>query len=205
MKLSIKKQINENSKLKSEDLICTYKKLKKHYCIAIRSFLLISSILVSPQLLAEEQLVDEVLENCKTASTDQHPILEYQTTLALLRDKKYEEATYCFYRGQLRWRIHLSARPDLNPSGDPTLFGSFNALVGKIVNEWAFSYIPLVVSTMDEVLAWHAANDDELTPKATFSHAHKSQVAGMQRLRDSTVETADDIRKTRTQNGLENR
>jgi len=85
------------------------------------------------------------------------------------------------------------------------LFGSLNTVVGKIVNEWAFGDIPFVVGTLDEILAWHAANDDELTPKAQYMQAHQKQAKGMQKLRDSTADSADEIRKSRSQNGLENR
>ncbi len=51
----------------------------------IRLFFLISSLLISVLSAADENSADKILDDCKTADTNHHPLLEYQTTMALLR------------------------------------------------------------------------------------------------------------------------
>lgn len=134
-----------------------------------------------------------------------HPAEDYRRAADLFRAGRREEATELFYRGQLRARVHLAARPDLPPSGDPALFASLNESLGRPINEWAAGDLPMLVAALDRVLAWHAANDDPHTPKASFPEAHASVRAGLERLRAYFADNADDIRAQRRANGLPNR
>lgn len=139
------------------------------------------------------------------AQTAGHPVEDYQRASALFREGKGDEATYWFYRGQLRARIHLAARPDLPPDGDPALFASLNETVGRPINQWAFGDVPGAVATIRRVLAWHSANDDPFTPKAQFPAAHVRVHAGLEGLVAKMLADQDRIREQRKANGLPNR
>ena len=143
------------------------------------------------QAYANHQPETQTLSNCRTATTEQHPLVEYETTMALLEKQEFDEAVYCFYRGQLRYRIHLSARPDLDPSADPALFGSMNGFLGAIVNGQAQNDLPSLVKTIDDVLEWHESSNDLFTPKEQFPEAHKEQREGLMRLREQFAENED--------------
>ena len=134
-----------------------------------------------------------------------HPLLDYQRAIVLFGEGKRDEATYWFYRGQLRFRIHLAARPDLPEDGDPALFASLNEVAGRPVNEWAFGDVAGMAAILGRVLAWHAANDDPFTPKAQFPAAHMQVQAGLESFRAKVLADRDSIRAERTRNGLLNR
>ena len=141
------------------------------------------------------------------AATDAlgHPAGDYARAAALLRDGKPGEATYWLYRGQLRFRVHLLAHPDLRPDGDPALFASLSESVGRPINEYAFGDVTELAATIDQVLAWHASNDDPFTPKLQYAAAHASVRAGLERLRAYILANRETIRAQRQTRGLPNR
>ena len=138
-------------------------------------------------------------------STSDHPVTQIEQAYKLFQSGRRDEAVYLYYVGQLRMRIHLTARPDLDPSGEPALAAALFHTVGTPINEWAWGDIDDLVATIDRVLAWHEANGDSFTPKARFPRAHRSIVRGLRDLRDYADENRDEIRTQRAANGLENR
>ncbi len=134
-----------------------------------------------------------------------HPSEDYRRAADLFKRGQRGEAVYWLYRGQLRYRVHLAARPGLPPDGDPALFASLSEVVGRPINEWAFGDIPALAGTLGRVLAWHAANDDPFTPKAQFGSAHAQMRAGLEGLRSQVLAEQDQIRTQRRANGLPNR
>lgn len=134
-----------------------------------------------------------------------HPVAYIQLAAERLKAGRSEEAVFWFYVGQLRWRFELTARPDPDPSGGPALFASMMDVMGGPVNQYAYGDIPKLVATLDSVLAWDAAHPNGFTSKTRYAEAYAKQRAGLQGLRDETWRTRDQIRATRTENGLENR
>lgn len=134
-----------------------------------------------------------------------HPAEDYRQAAELFRAGRHEEATYLFYRGQLRFRVNLTARPGLAPDGDPALFASLSEVVGRPINEWAFGDVPALAATLDRVLAWQAGNDDPFTLKAEFSAAHAQVRAGLEGLKVQVLRERESIRAQRRANGLPNR
>lgn len=112
-----------------------------------------------------------------------------------------EDATFWLYVAQLRWRARLTAHPDLDPTGEPALFASLMETVGRPINEYAFGDIEDATRIIDRALQWDAENPDTSLPEAIRA----STRAGLVALRDDMRRNADDIRRQRTENGLENR
>jgi hypothetical protein len=135
----------------------------------------------------------------------EHPAGDYRHAATLFEAGRRDEAVCWFYRGQLRARIHLLARHDLPPDRDPAVFASLNEVVGRPINEYAFGDIAALLAVIDQVLAWHAANDDRFTPKARFAAAHEQVTAGLVRLRAQTLAQQASIVAQRRANGLPNR
>ncbi|MEO1746017.1 MAG: hypothetical protein AAFR13_05750 [Pseudomonadota bacterium] len=138
-------------------------------------------------------------------STRENPFDQIQRAAELFGAGKRDEATYLYYVAQLRVRIYLEARPDLDPSGEPALAGALFDVVGRPINEWAFGDVDAVIAVMDRVLAWHAANDDQVTPKASNAQAHLTIVEGLRSFRDQIAADPEGIRAQRRANGLPNR
>ena len=136
---------------------------------------------------------------------DQHPAEYYRQAAARLAEGKQEEAVFLFYLGQLRYRAHLAARPDLPRDGDPALFASLSEVVGRPINVYAFGDIPALARTIDAVLAYDTAHPDAFTPPSQFPKAHPGVRDGLVRMKDKMLTDADSIRTQRTKNGLANR
>ncbi len=134
-----------------------------------------------------------------------HPSAYVELAATRLKAGRSDEAVFWFYLGQLRWRFELAARPDPDPSGGPALFASMMDVMGGPVNQYAFGDIPKLVATLDAVLAWDAAHPNGFTSKTRYAAAYARQREGLQGLRDETWRTREEIARTRTQNGLENR
>ena len=136
------------------------------------------------------------------------PAEDYQLAAQLFAEtdenQKYV-ATCLFYRGQYRARVHLRARPDLPQSGDPALYSSLNSSLGGTINRWAAGNVKKWADAMECALNWAKENDDPFTPKAEFSDVHQSMQQGFETFIDSIRGQADDIKKNREANGLENR
>jgi hypothetical protein len=143
--------------------------------------------------------------NHATALNGQHPSAYYQKAAELLKGNRKDDAVFIFYLGQLRYRTHLAARPDLPKSGDPALFGSLSEVVGRPVNEYAFGDIPRLLMTLDEVMAFDRSIPDAFTAPGQYPDAHKRIRDGMQGFRRQMEAQAHDIKRQRAANGLENR
>ena len=139
------------------------------------------------------------------ALNGQHPAAYYRKAAELFQSGQKDAAVFVFYLGQLRYRTHLRARPDLKPDGDPALFASLGEVVGKPLNEYAFGDLPKLDEMLKAVLAYDRQNPDSFTSAAQFPAVHAQQREGMDSMRRQIVARADDIRRQRTSNGLENR
>ena len=137
----------------------------------------------------------------KTGIEKQHPAAFYVLAKKLFEQGERDEAVFWFYAGQLRYRAYLSGHPQLPRDGDPALFASLSEVVGKPINVYAFGDIPALAKTIDRVLAWDVSQPDAFN-KAPEREQSRNGLSGMK----AHVEaTADEIRATRTKNGLENR
>ena len=72
-------------------------------------------------------------EQLKKGIENQHPATYYILAQKLFESGKKDEAVFWFYAGQLRYRFHLLANPNLEPSGDPALFASLSEVIGRPV------------------------------------------------------------------------
>ncbi len=140
-----------------------------------------------------------------SALAGQHPAEYYKRATALFQEGKKEDAIFVFYLGQLRYRAHLLARPNLPRDGDPALFASLSEVVGRPLNEYAFGDIPALARTIEAVLAHDSANPDRFTPPAQFPQACASTRNGLAGLRTQILAEAESIRARRRQKGMEYR
>ena len=145
------------------------------------------------------------VEELKAGIEKQHPAAYYVLAGKLFEGAAKDEAVFWFYAGQLRYRFHLAANPDLPKSGDPALFGSLSEVVGTPLNEYAFGDLAQLVGTIDKVLAWDENTDNGFTSKTRHAAAWNSIRDGLRKMRAYVVENGDAIRADRTKNGLPNR
>ena len=134
-----------------------------------------------------------------------HPAEYYKRAALLFEDGKKDDAVFIFYLGQLRFRTHLLAHRDLDPTGDPAIFNSLSSVVGPTINRYAFGDIPKLARTIDAVLAYDQEHPDTFTSPAEFAAAHGSVRDGLVAMKTDMLAQADSIRAKRLKNGLENR
>jgi hypothetical protein len=97
----------------------------------------------------------------------QHPATYLQLAGQLWGAGKREDALFCYYVGQLRYRFHLLSNPGIDPSGDPALFASLRYVIGEPIETYAQSEPTLWASTIERVLKWDADHDNGFTSKST--------------------------------------
>lgn len=141
----------------------------------------------------------------EAALPSEHPAVYYMYAGRLFGEDKKDDAVFWFYVGQLRYRVHLKARPSVDPSGDPALFASLSATIGQSINEYAGGDVDDWIAAVDRALAWDDLNPDGFTPKSEFPEVRAEIRKGLLSFRQHLTENADRIREQRKANGLENR
>lgn len=131
-----------------------------------------------------------------------HPSAYYAYAARLFREGAREDAVFWFYAGQIRYRFHLTVRPDLPPDGDPALFGSLTDTVGQEINGWAGGDTQLWARQMQRALDWDAQTDNGFTSKTAYGAQWQQIRAGLAGLIAQVRSSRDEIRSRRKDNGL---
>jgi len=172
--------------------------------------LLLTATLVSPLVAqaqpgiaggkdAADQLPSQSIEALAAGIEHEHALASLELSKHLWEAGRKDDAVFFFYLGQLRYRAYLSA----NPNGDPgrVLFDALMSTMGPPINQYAFGDIQALVSTIDRVIAWDDGHADDYATRK----AREDVKAGLKKMRDDVTARQDEIRRTRSQNGLPNR
>ena len=154
---------------------------------------------------AAQDFADQSVEELRAGITDKHPSSYMVLAARLFEQGDKREAVKWFYIGQIRYRAWLKANPDLEPSGDPALFSSLMATVGRPLNEYIGGDVDEWVATIDDAIAWHQDHPDGFLGKDEHRQVYASLIAGLKDMRDNIAARKDEIRQQRRENGLENR
>ncbi len=132
-----------------------------------------------------------------------HPAQYYKLAAALFADQSTkQEALFWFYVGQIRYRYHLAANPDLPRDGDPALFASLSEVIGRPINEYAGGKPEVWMAEINRALEWDAAHDNGFTPKSKSPEKHGQIRAGLVSMRDQLKAMKDKLPEMRRQNGI---
>jgi hypothetical protein len=136
---------------------------------------------------------------------DSHPSIAVAYAKRLFDEDRKDDAVTWFYIGQLRYRFHLLANPDISPDGDPALMASLNATIGQAINEWAGGSPDGWMRSIDKALAWDASHGNAVTSQQDHAAEWAQVRSGLKNLRAEIEKNGSMIRETRAKNGLENR
>jgi len=148
---------------------------------------------------------DESPKTIEAALPNEHPSAYYTYAGRLFQEGKKDDAVFWFYVGQLRYRFHLKANPNLKPDGDPAVFSSLSATIGQAINEYAGGSVKGWVRAIERALKWDEESPNGFTSKQKFAAVYEENRAGLKKLRDQVESQADSIREQRKKAGLENR
>lgn len=175
--------------------------------------LLLTAVLASPVLAqaqpgiaaggkdAADQSPSQSIEALAAGIEHEHALAALELSKHLWESGRRDDAVFFFYLGQLRYRAYLSANPNGDPSGGRALFDALMSTMGPPINQYAFGDIQALVATIDRVIAW----DDEHADDYASPKAREGVKAGLKKMRDDVIARQDEIRRTRSQNGLPNR
>jgi len=141
----------------------------------------------------------------EAALPSEHPAAYYIYASRLFGEGHQDEAVFWFYAGQLRYRFHLSANPQLPRDGDPAVLASLNATMGQTLNEYAGGDPPRWAAQIERALKWDADTPNGFTSKDRYRKEWQDIRAGLASMRETIVRDADRIREQRTRAGLPNR
>lgn len=133
-----------------------------------------------------------------------HPAALYVLAARLLAEGRGQEAANWMYAGQLRYRFMLATRGETG-TDDHILFSALSEQVGRPVNEHNAGDPDEWIAAMTWALEWDEATENELTSKT----AHAAELAevrgGLAQLIEKVDTSRAEIRKQRSEAGLENR
>lgn len=147
-----------------------------------------------------QQTPEQIIAEAETV----HPAGLYILATKLMAEGRMDDAVRWFYIGQLRYRFLLAAQPERLADNQP-LFSALSESVGRPLNEYAFGDVDAAVAHIDAALAWDAAHANGVTSKERHAQELAQVRAGLQKLRDDMIAGKNEIRETRTRNGLVNR
>ena len=147
------------------------------------------------------QPVSGSLEELAGGIEHEHPLAAFELSKRLWEAGRKDEAVFFFYLGQLRFRARLLANPNGDPTGGRALFDALMSAMGPPINQYAFDDIPALLATIDRVIAWDDGHADDYAPPRTREEAK----VGLKKMRADVVSRQDEIRRTRSENGLPNR
>jgi hypothetical protein len=147
-----------------------------------------------------EQDADAIIADAENV----HPATLYVLTSRLMAAGRLEEMVTWYYIAQLRFRFHIASNAEDTPNGN-VLYSALSESVGRAVNEYAYGDIDAAVRQIRAALAWDAAHPNRLTPKDVFPTELAELRAGLVTQCEDMLARRQEIRETRSRNGLENR
>lgn len=144
-------------------------------------------------------------QNSDAALANKHPSELYLHAKQLFDTGHKDDAVTWFYIGQLRWRYHLLAHPELPPDGEPAAMDALNATLGQAINEWAGGSPRAWRAAIGKALAWDASHPNPITPKEKYAAQWQQVRAGLVQLDGYVRDNESQIRTERQTRGLENR
>jgi hypothetical protein len=170
---------------------------------ALSAFLIILAVFESSAEDKPEILFDQLVPSrIEEKLLNEHPSEYYKYAAYLWKGGKKDEALFWFYAGQLRYRFHLKANPDLDKSGDPALFASLQEMLGKPINMYAGSDAENWVRKIDDVLAWDAEKPNGFTSKEEHREEWEKVRKGLADFKEYINTHQDELKNQREQNGV---
>lgn len=153
--------------------------------------------------LTPEDIRTKPHADIEKALPSEHPSAYYGYAARLFAEGKRDESIFWFYAGQIRYRVHLRANPTIDPSGDPALFSSLSATVGRQINEYAGGDPRTMFAHIQKALDWDAATPNGFTSKTEFKEVYEEIRAGLMRMKASMEQNIDALLDQRRKAGLE--
>lgn len=146
------------------------------------------ALAIQPSFDGEDRA--QILQEMKTLSSDgtverlvnSNPGKYFLYVESLWNQGKKDDAVMWFYVARLRFRFHLLAHPDLDPSDDPALYVTVNRNFGPAIAQYAAQDPKAWAAQIAAALNWDATHDNGYTSKTDFKQALDHDRADMTKL-----------------------
>jgi hypothetical protein len=105
-----------------------------------------------------------------------HPMEYFKSSGEYLKDHKYNEASFLFYLGYLRYKYYNSSNPDYQAGNDGALLGSFSMVMGEPINMYLRSNIDNFISILESTIKYNQTNDYKFYSKEKDVEKYNIQV-----------------------------
>jgi hypothetical protein len=170
--------------------VCVFLVVASAFATAARADLSGDQVAKLPRAQIERRLPNE------------HPATYFAYAGRLWGEGASDKAVFWFYAGQLRFRFHLLANPNLPPDGDSALFASLFSTIGEPINLYVGGDTGKWMQQIDAVLAWDEKTGNGITSKRRHAKALEEVRTGLAKLRDHVRDNREMFREKREEQGI---
>lgn len=110
---------------------------------------------IDPAVFEEAKKLDE-----------QHPSKYFETATAYLEKSKFNEASFLYFLGLMRYKYYNSANPDYQEGNDIDVFASLKKVLGEPVNMYLKTDISNFITIVKYATDYYKENDFAFFPKS---------------------------------------
>lgn len=110
------------------------------------------------------------------------PVNYFYEAGSLMAKRQYNEASFVFYLGMLRFRYYNSADPDYKPSDGGALLASLETTLGEPIRMYLQTNIDHYIAILKASSDWALKNDYKYFPKNKSPQKYNGQLNGINSL-----------------------
>jgi hypothetical protein len=111
-----------------------------------------------------------------------NPVSFFSEAGVLMAQRQYNEASFVFYLGMLRFRYYNSADPDYKPSDGGALLASLETTLGEPIRIYLQNNIDHYKFILKSCMDWAAVHDYKYFPKSKSPQKYTDQLNGINSL-----------------------
>ena len=142
----------------------------------------------NPNLPFPDDYMEKSTDQMKELLARIHPTGYFMLSAKLYDEQKFDEAIVFLYVAQIRFRAYLMVYPNLDPSGDPALFGSLLNNIGQAVNGYAGGDISNWITQIQNAKKWHDENKYIPIPQDMYGEYYKEIIDGLDEMLEELKE-----------------
>ncbi|MEG0849402.1 MAG: hypothetical protein RSH24_06030 [Flavobacterium sp.] len=113
----------------------------------------------------------------------QHPSKYFETAANYLNKSKFNEASFLYYTGLMRFKYYNSSNPDYQESNDGALLGSLKYAIGEPINMYLKTDINNYISILEKAVEYCKNNDFNFYPKSKSPENYNNQLTSCLKLK----------------------
>jgi hypothetical protein len=117
----------------------------------------------------------QVFEEAKKLD-EQHPSKYFETATVYLEKSKFNEASFLYFLGLMRYKYYNSANPDYQASNDIATFASLKKVLGEPTNMYLKTDITNFISIVKYATDYYKDNDFTFFPKSKSPEKYDVQL-----------------------------